>query len=63
MEIKLKKNNKYKNYVKNELVSVCDCDCAEKKCFHVHNYYYKLSNGKIVNSFRCHTREGGRCKG
>lgn len=61
MKIKLSKNHKYKNYLKNNAVSVCCKDCANKNCFSPHNWSYRRTDGKLINDFRCNTREHHGC--
>lgn len=61
MKIKLTPKHKNYNYVGKNEVDVANSDCAKRKCFSPHNWYYTLGNGKIVDSFRCNTREHKGC--
>lgn len=61
MKITLKKSHKNYDYVGKNPISVCCKDCADKFCFSPHNWSYRRTDGKIVNDFRCNTREHKGC--
>jgi len=62
MLIKLAKSHPLKDYAKNHEIFVYDNQCPSKKCFSIHNYSCRLSNGRIVNDFRCRMREMNGCQ-
>ena len=61
MKIKLKKNHPKYSYVGKNAVDCCDEKCPDRKGFHPHDWSYRLSNGSLVHSFRCLTRERKGC--
>lgn len=61
MEIKLPNTHSQKSHVGNNKVSVSDEKCLDRKCFSPHNWSYRRTDGKIINDFRCNTREHQGC--
>lgn len=61
MKIKLGKKSPQRSYIGKNEVSVRCADCFKYKCFWPHNWQYTESNGRIVNDYRCNTRENRGC--
>lgn len=61
MYIKLNKANKYFDYAKRNEIAVSENNCSDKKCFHPHDFKYVRTDGKLIHSWRCLTRENHGC--